>query len=40
MFWNAMKRLAAGASADEKADLFWRTAGRFYRMPLAELGLA
>ena len=31
--WNAFKRLAAGASAEEKADLFWRTATRFYRLP-------
>jgi predicted TIM-barrel fold metal-dependent hydrolase len=32
--WNAMKRIAAGASDDEKADLFWRSAARFYRLPL------
>jgi predicted TIM-barrel fold metal-dependent hydrolase len=38
--WNAMKRLAAGASADEKADLFWRTAARFYRVPVQDVGLA
>lgn len=31
--WNAMKRLAAGASEAEKADLFWRSAARFYRLP-------
>lgn len=31
--WNAFKRLAAGASAAEKADLFWRSATRFYRLP-------
>ncbi len=31
--WNAMKRVAAGASAEEKADLFWRSAARFYRLP-------
>ena len=24
---------AAGASAEEKADLFWRSAARFYRLP-------
>lgn len=30
--WNAMKRIATGASADEKADLFWRSATRFYRL--------
>ena len=28
--WNAMKRIAAGASSDETADLFWRSATRFY----------
>lgn len=32
-YWNACKRLAAGASADEKADLFSRTAARFYQIP-------
>lgn len=31
--WNAMKRIAAPASAEEKADLFWRSAARFYRLP-------
>lgn len=31
--WNAMKRIVAGASADEKADLFWQSASRFYRLP-------
>jgi predicted TIM-barrel fold metal-dependent hydrolase len=31
--WNAMKRVVAGASADEKADMFWRSATRFYRLP-------
>ncbi len=31
--WNAMKRIAAGASAEEKADLFRRSAARFYRLP-------
>ncbi|WP_426955813.1 amidohydrolase family protein [Muricoccus radiodurans] len=31
--WNAMKRIAAGASEAEKADLFWRSAARFYRLP-------
>ncbi len=35
-YWNACKRLAAGASADEKADLFRRTAGRVYRLPAGE----
>lgn len=31
--WNAFKRLASGASADAKADLFWRSASSFYRLP-------
>jgi predicted TIM-barrel fold metal-dependent hydrolase len=31
-FWNAFKRLAAGASADEKAALFSGTAAKFYRL--------
>jgi predicted TIM-barrel fold metal-dependent hydrolase len=30
--WNAMKRVASGALADEKDDLFWRTAARVYRI--------
>ncbi|MBP0465508.1 amidohydrolase family protein [Roseomonas sp. PWR1] len=30
--WNAFKRVAAGATAEEKADLFWRSAARFYRL--------
>jgi L-fuconolactonase len=30
--WNAFKRLAAGASAAEKAELFSGTATRFYRL--------
>jgi len=32
VFWNACKRLAKGASASEKADLFSGTAARFYRL--------
>lgn len=32
--WNAFKRLAAGASADEKAALFHDTAQRTYRLEL------
>ena len=32
LLWNAFKRLAAGASADEKAMLFHDTAARFYRL--------
>jgi predicted TIM-barrel fold metal-dependent hydrolase len=30
--WNAFKRLAAGTSAAEKAELFSGTATRFYRL--------
>ncbi len=30
--WNAFKRLAAGATAGEKAELFHGTAARFYRL--------
>ena len=30
--WNAFKRIAAGASADEKSDLFSNTATRAYRI--------
>ncbi|MGF6916037.1 amidohydrolase family protein [Paraburkholderia sp. 40] len=29
---NGLKRIAAGASAEERADLFWRSATRFYRL--------
>lgn len=32
VFWNACKKLASGASAAEKADLFMDTAKRFYRL--------
>jgi len=32
MLFNAFKRLASGASASEKADLFAGTASRFYRL--------
>jgi predicted TIM-barrel fold metal-dependent hydrolase len=35
VFWNACKRVASGASATEKADLFSETAARFYRLDLA-----
>ena len=31
--WNAFKLIAAGASAEAKADLFSRTAARVYRIP-------
>ena len=32
IYWNAFKRLAAGASKTEKAALFRDTAKRFYRL--------
>jgi predicted TIM-barrel fold metal-dependent hydrolase len=32
--WNALKLTAAGASADEKQELFYGTANRFYRLGL------
>jgi predicted TIM-barrel fold metal-dependent hydrolase len=32
VYWNTCKRLAAGASAGEKADLFLGSASRFYRL--------
>ena len=32
VFWNAFKRLAGGASADEKTALFSGTASKFYRL--------
>ena len=32
IYWNAFKRLAAGASVEEKAALFRETAKRFYRL--------
>ena len=35
VLWNAFKRLAHGASAAEKADLFAGTASRFYRLNAA-----
>jgi L-fuconolactonase len=33
-FWNAFKRLASGAGAGEKRELFSGTAARFYRLTL------
>lgn len=36
--WNAMKRLASGASGSERDDLFWRTATKFYRLGLPNGG--
>jgi L-fuconolactonase len=38
--WNAAKRIAQSASEDEKADLFWRTAARVYRLSLPGLNSA
>jgi len=35
VLWNAVKRLASGASADEKSALFRGTAARAYRFPAA-----
>jgi predicted TIM-barrel fold metal-dependent hydrolase len=35
VFWNACKRLASGASASEKADLFAGAAARFYRIDVS-----
>jgi predicted TIM-barrel fold metal-dependent hydrolase len=32
VYWNTCKRLAQGASAAEKADLFRGSASRFYRL--------
>lgn len=34
--WNALKRIASVASAMQKADLFWRSATRFYDLDLNE----
>ena len=34
VLWNAFKRVAAGASDEEKAWLFGGTADRFYRLGL------
>ena len=34
VLYNVFKRLASGASASEKADLFAGTASRFYRLGL------
>jgi predicted TIM-barrel fold metal-dependent hydrolase len=35
VMWNAFKRLAAGYSSDEKAELFFNAAKRAYRLPTA-----
>jgi len=34
VLWNAFKRLAAGASKDEKTALFGGTATRIYRLDI------
>jgi predicted TIM-barrel fold metal-dependent hydrolase len=36
VLWNAFKRIVAGASEEEKSDLFSRSAARFYRLDLAQ----
>ena len=36
--WNAFKRVAAGASRDEKAALFHDTAARVYKLKLPHQG--
>jgi predicted TIM-barrel fold metal-dependent hydrolase len=36
VMWNAFKRLAAPYGAEEKAELFFKTAQRTYRLPLGE----
>jgi L-fuconolactonase len=35
VLWNAFKKLARGYSADERADLFFTTANRVYRLGIA-----
>jgi L-fuconolactonase len=35
LLWNAFKRLAAGCSAEEKAELFFNAARRVYRLPMS-----
>jgi predicted TIM-barrel fold metal-dependent hydrolase len=34
VLWNAFKKIAARFNADEKANLFHRTAARIYRLPI------
>jgi predicted TIM-barrel fold metal-dependent hydrolase len=34
---NALKRIVGHASPDEKADIFWRSAKRFYRLTVSSL---
>lgn len=38
--WNAMKLIVADCSATEKADLFYATAARTYRIDLAQLDMS
>ncbi|NGM86442.1 amidohydrolase family protein [Parapusillimonas sp. SGNA-6] len=38
--WNAMKRICAGGSQDEKDNLFWRSAGKCYRLSAEVLGMS
>ena len=33
--WNAFKRLAEGASVDERESLFWRSASQFYQLGIS-----
>ena len=37
VLWNAFKKIAAGFTTDEKAQLFHRTAAEVYRLKLANL---
>jgi L-fuconolactonase len=38
--WNALKHIVAGCTKQEKADLFYGTAARTYRIDLAELDMS
>ena len=40
VLWNAFKRLAAGASAEERRALFGATAARVYRLDRLPPGIA
>jgi predicted TIM-barrel fold metal-dependent hydrolase len=35
VLWNAFKKIAAGFTTDEKAQLFHRTAAEVYRLKIA-----
>ena len=37
VLWNSFKKIAAGFTKDEKAQLFHRTAAEVYRLKLANL---